>query len=699
LALVSKFWPLAAHATRTDGTSVSELMKVVASLRERLRTRRKALFITVLPIEYNAALAHLRDVRENVDSLGTVYGTGFFEGDPEVGIWEVAITLVGLRNSRFAPAFEHLLEILKPEIVMVVGIAEGIGIPPGDVVVATTNYALDASGIRQRGAFELTHRLHQRSLSEATSGRWRERIKDTSMSFGQVHFGAVASAPNLLSQANPHHTLAVDSDSYGFVSVVGRKSSADAIVVCGIAQELRKSSNSSSRELAAAQSAAAFAFQVIARLREPETTQRVSTASEQLSRRYLCGVQICRVRSISEVNWQIDHERAPGWHVLIGENGSGKTTVLRAVALAMLTAREGDALLQDWSQWPSSSADEATISVSLSTPGSPAIIGRSVNFRRISGNGAQSAQTVLTGGEGRDAPPDVFCVGYGPFRRFSGGDPEYEKQLTSWPRLMRHITLFSERAALSESLSWLKDLRFKQLEEHPDSGLLDSVKTFINESELLPQGTRWTAVSSDDVTFEDGNGIEVSITEMSDGFRSVLSLVLDLIRHLAAAHGATNVFSRTTPSLVIAPGIMLIDEVDVHLHPTWQHQIGHWFRKHFPEIQFIVATHSILICQAADSVFLLPRPGQNETGRMLEGLELERLRYGNVLDAYGTGIFGRGVERSDESRMLLTRLGQLNVKEMDEDLSPEEQQEQEHLRAVLPTAGATSGLSGAEPRG
>jgi nucleoside phosphorylase len=236
-------------------------------------------------------------------------------------------------------------------------------------------------------------------------------------------------------------------------------------------------------------------------------------------------------------------------------------------------------------------------------------------------------------------------------------------EIAAFPRLVRHLSLFSERAALTESLAWLKDLRFKQLEQNPEGKLLASLKQFINESGVLPQGARLAEVSSEAVTFVDGNGCPVALEELSDGFRSVLSLTLDLLRHLATAYGASGVFSRVDPTRVIAPGLVLIDEVDVHLHPTWQHQLGHWFRTHFPEIQFIVTTHSPLVCQAADTVFLLTRPGIEERGRMLVGVELDRVRHGNVLDAYGTGVFGHGVTRSEVSKALLQRLAELNARE------------------------------------
>jgi predicted ATPase len=46
-------------------------------------------------------------------------------------------------------------------------------------------------------------------------------------------------------------------------------------------------------------------------------------------------------------------------------------------------------------------------------------------------------------------------------------------------------------------------------------------------------------------------------------------------------------------------GVELIDEVDAHLHPEWQREVGFWLKRHFPKIQFLVTTHSPSICQAA----------------------------------------------------------------------------------------------------
>jgi len=73
---------------------------------------------------------------------------------------------------------------------------------------------------------------------------------------------------------------------------------------------------------------------------------------------------------------------------------------------------------------------------------------------------------------------------------------------------------------------------------------------------------------------------------------------------------------------------------------------------------------------------------------MVTGTELDRLLYGNVLDAYGTGAFGDVTTRSPEALGLLERLATLNHKELAEGLSVEERKEQKKLRTMLPTAAS-----------
>jgi hypothetical protein len=182
------------------------------------------------------------------------------------------------------------------------------------------------------------------------------------------------------------------------------------------------------------------------------------------------------------------------------------------------------------------------------------------------------------------------------------------------------------------------------------------------------------------------------VEELSDGYRSILSMTFELIRQMAIAFGPQHVFDPDTPEKVSARGVVLIDEIDAHLHPTWQKQIGRWFCEHFPRVQFIVSTHSPLVCQSAErgSIFLLPRAGSEGTGKMMKGEPLKRLLYGNVLDAYGTEAFGAeaAATRSPSARQRRSRLAWLNNKELSQGLSGDEQKEQEELRSALPSSAS-----------
>ncbi len=126
--------------------------------------------------------------------------------------------------------------------------------------------------------------------------------------------------------------------------------------------------------------------------------------------------------------------------------------------------------------------------------------------------------------------------------------------------------------------------------------------------------------------------------------------------------------------------------MDAHLHPSWQRRIGVFLRKCFPNIQFVVTTHSPLICQAAtadtDTIYRLPRPGTDEEAHRVTGTDLGRLLYGDLADAYGTEAMGN-VGRSDKAYALLDRLGLLNRKEIDVGLDDEERKEQRWLRRIF----------------
>lgn len=422
---------------------------------------------------------------------------------------------------------------------------------------------------------------------------------------------------------------------------------------------------------------------------------------------YIRRIDIISVRSIHNLEWKISREKEAGWHVVIGDNGAGKSTFLRAVALALVGPSEAKALRENWDDWLTRgkpygyvllllrSDTEADRFAGKGPP--PKIQSLPAYLTFVRKNGIVSAEKGPMKDLKVKSDPDShiwsgrpgwFSAAYGPFRRFAGGDKNYEKIFYSNPRLAAHLSVFGEDVALTECLEWLRDLKYKKLENHPEGNLLDDIEKFVNQDGFLPHQARLLNISSSGVEFIDGNGCQIPVEDLSDGYRSILSMTFELIRQLVRTYGPNKIFDPKDPTKIIAPGVVLIDEVDAHLHPTWQRKIGLWFRQHFPKLQFIVTTHSPLVCQAADvgTVYRLPRPGSDEQGGMITGTELDRLLYGNVLDAYGTEAFGEDVTRSEESKKRLQRLAELNRKELHKGLSDDEKKEQEDLRATLPTS-------------
>ena len=78
----------------------------------------------------------------------------------------------------------------------------------------------------------------------------------------------------------------------------------------------------------------------------------------------------------------------------------------------------------------------------------------------------------------------------------------------------------------------------------------------------------------------------VAVRQMSDGERGTLALVLDLTRRLVQAN------PEMSNPMARAEAVVLIDEIDLHLHPKWQRQIVHKLTTTFPRCQFIATTHS-----------------------------------------------------------------------------------------------------------
>jgi len=419
-------------------------------------------------------------------------------------------------------------------------------------------------------------------------------------------------------------------------------------------------------------------------------------------------LRIQDIRSIMNLDVEIPKPRA-GWHVILGDNGSGKSSVIRAMALALMGPLDATATRQNWQDWIRKTASSARVELEVAPD---------AEFDKWKGTGRRAKRPITvtvtfpTAGAGANsAAPEIagryadrtiwgggtgwFSASFGPFRRFSGGDKEYDRLFYSNPGLARHLSAFGEDVALGEALRWLQDLQFKRYEKDAAAiRLLDHLVDFLRRSQLLPHGAHIEEITSGAVVFSDGAGVPLPVEQLSDGFRSVLSMTFELLRGMVVAYGNSKFLDAldAEAGTVNLPGVVAIDEIDAHMHPAWQKRIGDWLVERFPRVQFFVTTHSPIICRSAakGSIWRLPTPGTGEEAHRIEGQDRDRLVNGSILDAFDTEYFGENVTRSDASHSMMKELAKLNMKRRRGLLSADEDQRLRKLQSALPSVSAIS---------
>ena len=423
---------------------------------------------------------------------------------------------------------------------------------------------------------------------------------------------------------------------------------------------------------------------------------------------HILEISMKNIRSLESHRWSFPPTKCAGWHVVLGDNGSGKSSFLGAIALGLVGAKRAGWLRQAGNRWLTEGKPEGMIRLKITRNGtnedtepSDEPFETGIRFIRQPEDAVELVPLSEETDSERTVPHAIsrlgwkdseewFSISFGPSRRFT----KRTIDLPSLPLLVRrHLAIFDDSVSFSKCLDWMQHLKFHALEkDQSDHELLERLIRFMNETGFLPYGVKIDDVTSSDVICRDANGTSVPISNLSDGYRSVLSMTIEIIRQMSSTFDPDEIFDPNDATRIVPDGVVIVDEIDAHLHPKWQSSIGYWFCSHFPNIQFIVSTHSPLVCQAAEngSVYVLPQPGSQEHGGKLKRDTLLRLVYGTVLDAYGTDAFGSEASstRSSRSQELHQRLAVLNNRELLKGLSSAEERERERLLRKLPVTAA-----------
>jgi AAA domain, putative AbiEii toxin, Type IV TA system/AAA ATPase domain len=248
----------------------------------------------------------------------------------------------------------------------------------------------------------------------------------------------------------------------------------------------------------------------------------------------------------------------------------------------------------------------------------------------------------------------LFMVGYGATRRASK-ITRIEQSGKSSPRAARVMGLFEEDYSLRPLNAWLPRYKAsKQLR-----GRYVQVVHLLNR--LVGKGG-WEFTGKQDKEGEylfGKKGAEVPFPALSDGYRAFHGWLGDLLFHVCET-------CPTGKKLVENKGVVMVDEIDLHLHPTWQMTILQTLAKNLPNLQFIVTSHSPLIVGSLEWMnIILMKPGPKQTSKAeriewaVHGLDADQVLLTDFFGMKSTRAPGKKRELKDLS--LKARDGDTNA--------------------------------------
>lgn len=142
--------------------------------------------------------------------------------------------------------------------------------------------------------------------------------------------------------------------------------------------------------------------------------------------------------------------------------------------------------------------------------------------------------------------------------------------------------------------TWIEKMTYIELQRGQTPAVLKAVREAVSNC-MRDWKTIEYDVDSQEVRLRNDDGTVLPFHLLSDGLRNMIGMVADIAHRMAMLNPSVeeNVVRET-------PGIVLIDEIDLHLHPKWQRTIVNDLKRTFPKVQFIVTTHSPFIIQSLE---------------------------------------------------------------------------------------------------
>ena len=282
----------------------------------------------------------------------------------------------------------------------------------------------------------------------------------------------------------------------------------------------------------------------------------------------------------TEISFENEKGGVKSWSLFVGDNGQGKTTILRSLALGLCDKEGASGLLLELYGFLRRDAEEGSIEICLQDEDNQKYTLKT----RIEGENESVFQKVFRGD--RVGKPDtkevknferdkIFAVAYGIGRSVTG-TTSYEEyalvdslySLFNYEYPLQNAELGARRIKLHS-----KKKEWKKLQE-----LLKEVLMLEDDEEV--------SLERRGLLFVKKNRGEESYNNVGDGYKSMTSVILDFL--------SWNLIYKEDEDFDLnnLSGIFIIDELEQHLHPRWQRKIVRILSKKFPNVQFICSTHT-----------------------------------------------------------------------------------------------------------
>ena len=325
--------------------------------------------------------------------------------------------------------------------------------------------------------------------------------------------------------------------------------------------------------------------------------------------------------------------RLPNVNLILGDNATGKSAILTAITLSVLgriiqssgfrpyllvrrTEQDGgaprsqleDTIVQTKIGLHPQDAEEVPQTWGLETTGS--ISGLTMINRLGDTETVNSVPHVRHAKWKRlfeDISPAFFLAAYGASRRVANAetfDPSAREKSRS-PRYQRVAGLFEEAITLTPVSAWWNEFQQK---ERTQEGLYLLNALLPGYVRVVENTTNVGAQPATEVGFN-VRGTLLPFPALSDGYRNFIGWVVDLLYQM----------SQVTPQLhklTELCGVVIVDELDLLLHPTWQRTVIETIATTFPRLQFFFTSHSPIIAGTLEAANLIVTEVDEETGQV-----------------------------------------------------------------------------------